>query len=465
MVEEVSREGAIMLMPYQMKKKPLSGDMAAKVGPPPLQKTQPGLFTGEMMNTQAPLAKQALGDVTQVSGTMNTQAPLTKEVLGQGALVPGMGDMMARPVDSVPGTPTPGTPPDTPTSGPGSPGWTGLGGSGTGGGTPVAPWPPPAEPTLPNIPQPPPGGDTWGGTQQPFNPDDNLIGTQINPVGSERYGETRTLVDAARGGVAGWGGLPGFEGIGTGTYTPGADTEAAREAAAQKAAAVGGGASRGDIALEHFKTLEEASADRTKLGTQQIGRDAARLGRLGSGMVTTSLGDLSEREAIARNQALRELAAGAAEGDITDRLSSLAAAQSYYGQLGGEDRATAGVEQALRQEGRGERADEQGYSLQDLAAKQSQLGSLAGLEGQQYGQDYTGRQELRGERGYQYEADRAALGDRVNQMMLEEQMYGADYNRQMQMAQLLAQLGYDTQSINSLIFGAQVQQPQPLYGG
>ena len=72
-------------------------------------------------------------------------------------------------------------------------------------------------------------------------------------------------------------------------FTPSAESTEARQLTSQALGNLAGAPSRQDLALEALKLFDEEQGDVRKLGTQQIGQDAARLGRLGSGMVTTDL--------------------------------------------------------------------------------------------------------------------------------------------------------------------------------
>ena len=78
------------------------------------------------------------------------------------------------------------------------------------------------------------------------------------------------------------------------------------------------GPSRSQIALQRLKSFDMDTEDKRRRETQQIGRDAAGLGRLNSGMVTTDLGSLEERLQRAREQMLLNLSADTAEGEIGD---------------------------------------------------------------------------------------------------------------------------------------------------
>lgn len=199
--------------------------------------------------------------------------------------------------------------------------------------------------------------------QSTFSGDSNLINQQFTPGADPRLGNTQGLVDSA----------------------------------AQKLAQ---GPDRQALALQTAQNLEAGLSDQRALGTKQIGKDAARLGRLGSGMVTTSLGDLESRLGEQRNRSISQLS-----------------------------------------------ADTAGQSLQDNATR---LGALGGLENQQYGQGLGARNEARGERGYQNDLQQQVFGNKVTQHQLEQGDQAQAFGQQNATNGLLAQLGFGGDPSNTL---------------
>ena len=107
------------------------------------------------------------------------------------------------------------------------------------------------------------------------------------------------------------------------------------------------GPSRSEIAAKRLELLDRGQADQRKRGIQEIGRNAASLGRLNSGMVTTDLGNLEERLQELRERTLLGLSADTAEGEIQD-------ARYDRGELRGErdfqtGRADNAIDQNVRQ--------------------------------------------------------------------------------------------------------------------
>lgn len=107
------------------------------------------------------------------------------------------------------------------------------------------------------------------------------------------------------------------------------------------------GPSRSQIALDRLKSFDMDTADERARGIRDIGRSAAKFGRLGSSMVSTDLGSLEERLARAREQMLLNLSANTAEGEIGD-------ARMDRGELRGErnfqvDRADNAIDRNVQQ--------------------------------------------------------------------------------------------------------------------
>lgn len=230
---------------------------------------------------------------------------------------------------------------------------------------PPAPAAPPGLPT----PNPPPPPDVAGAPSPAdaitdFGPGNDLRFSQINPVDNPRLARLNDLVDQFTGRIA----------------------------------------SSPDIThagLDKLKLFEDQTADARTLGSRDIGRDAARLGRLGSGVVTTQLGDLENTLQTNLNRARTGLAS-----DLT---------------------------------------------MQEAADRRANAGVLSTLQDQVFGQGAQKRAELRGERGYEYGVGTDAYNRAVEQRKLEEDLKNSAFGREATAAQLgLAGAGqYDTQAADS----------------
>jgi len=154
----------------------------------------------------------------------------------------------------------------------------------------------------------------------------------------------------------------------------------------QNAAQVGQGPSLSDAAATEFKLLGEQSARDRQLGIQDIGRSAAKFGRIGSGRVTTDLGNLEDTLRMREENARRGLSADVAQGEAVNRRAN--------------------------------------------------LGATSGLENQIYGQEAGSRGEVRGERGYQSDTAQQALENRIRQKALEESLTQGGFNRDLATSEL-----------------------------
>lgn len=294
-----------------------------------------------------------------------------------------------------------------------------------------------------------------------IDPEQSLRGTQILPrttgalpAVTQQAGAVQQAASAipAFQGIAApqTTGLPGFQGVAAPTALPvSQDVTQARQLTGQALKGAMDLPSRQELAGQTFQNLLEQAEESQILGTRGIGQEAARLGRIGSGQVTTSLGDLNLALRRGLGREARGLAAETAGQTLADQLAQLragtGAAQALQGLdlsragfeqgLRGEARgelgrefeqglASLGAEQALRGEARGERAAGLEFGLAGLGAQTGALGALQGLEGQRFGQEAALRGELRGERGFQDILAREARQNVINQIMLENALLG-----------------------------------------
>src|SRR5437763_637370 len=125
----------------------------------------------------------------------------------------------------------------------------------------------------------------------PINPANNLVGTQINP-------------------------------------TPSPDTTAARGGVSQAYGALSGAPDRIALANQAFGELSRASEPGYQTALRQVGEKASTLGRIGSGVTTTELGDLGLQRQKYRGNLQEQLATNAAGQTMSDRLNTLSAGQN-----------------------------------------------------------------------------------------------------------------------------------------
>jgi hypothetical protein len=184
-----------------------------------------------------------------------------------------------------------------------------------------------------------------------FGPGNNLVGAQINPTASPDTAAARTQLGSL------------FSDIGA--QAP----------------------NRLAIAQNALKTFDEQQADQEKLGVQNIGREAAAAGRLGSGMVSTSLGDLQTQLNRAREQETRGLAGEVAGQTLNDRLAALSGTEGALGELSGLDTQ---AQTALRGE-RGYQATQDQQAIDNLVR---QFGLEQGAQAQDFSQNFDTNAQL-----------------------------------------------------------------------
>jgi len=154
------------------------------------------------------------------------------------------------------------------------------------------------------------------------------------------------------------------------TYRAVNDPLASQAFAAQSKslADLGGGPDRLALVRQAMSDFDKESAPRLQAGIRSIGQDASRLGRLGAGGVTTSIGDLASDTERSRQTMQNEMIRQAIEATQGDkyRTADLAGriGESAYGRAAGER----GYGDALAQQAIGNRvarrAAEQGAQAQ-----------------------------------------------------------------------------------------------------
>jgi hypothetical protein len=144
---------------------------------------------------------------------------------------------------------------------------------------------------------------------------------------------------------------------------------------------------RDEIAKELMRVYNEEQAIQRQLGIEQIGQGAATFGRLGSGMVTTSLGDMEIQLELQRERETARLAAENAQYVLADKIDTLNAYISAGHELTSQDiLAFQAAEQefamSIQQEQAANTASLQGYSasLQAAQFEANERARTAGLE-------------------------------------------------------------------------------------
>lgn len=217
------------------------------------------------------------------------------------------------------------------------------------------------------------GGGRFGGRfgvpTTSFGPDDNLIGRYIPPGAGGREGRIGEQGDVARDRLLG-----GLDDL----YTA---------------------PNRGEIARDTFNLLRESTEPAFQQELRGVGQKAAALGRIGSGVTTSELGDVQAGRERYLSEAQRALSSEAASAEMGDRLARLAATGDV-------------------------------------------TGLLDALQGSEYSRGAARRGEARGEREYQHGLSREAIADRERQALLEDQLFGSQFGRQIALANLLGGYGF-----------------------
>jgi hypothetical protein len=236
---------------------------------------------------------------------------------------------------------------------------------------------------------------------------------------------------------------------------------------------------RMDLAMGLYGNLEEASRPAWEAELRHAGQKNAALGRLGSGMMTTELSDITDSRQKNLGDLRYRLANEAAGATLDDNLKMLGAGQSLLGQFGGEDRANQGMNLDI---GRfnldrgsftaglgdrradiatqlyGQRADERnselGYGIDSLNAQRGLMESFGGLERQRFDQDLTGRNEMRAEREFQNNMSQQGIDNALRQRLTEEQIFGNDYDRMLRGAATFGGIGYGNDASGAALAGA-----------
>jgi hypothetical protein len=273
-----------------------------------------------------------------------------------------------------------------------------------------------------------PGG--YGGTQiQPYTAQQNLRGSQIAP------GANPALNPIAQSNTA-----PAMQAYGRAGTAIGGAQATSGEASGARAMAMGdlaklGGPDRGQIAGDVFQQMRDASQPQFEDDLRNVGRDAAKFGRLGAGMTTSRLGDVVSNRERDLSLAQRGLASDAASQTLQDRLGVFDARLGASGQFTSEDLGRAGF--GLD---KGQSEQSLGMTYEDMARRNR--GEAVGERDFAYGRGIDERNELRGERGFQNDMQQQAQEDMIRQRMLEEQLLNGEWGRDMDYMQMLNSYGY-----------------------
>jgi hypothetical protein len=197
---------------------------------------------------------------------------------------------------------------------------------------------------------------------------------------------------------------------------PSAGTNAAMGDVNSNLAALQTAPDRGALAGQTFQQLSQQSDPAFQEQLRTVGQDAAKFGRIGSGLTTSQLGDV----ATVRNQNLgnlqAQLATQSAGQTLSDQQAKLGASQSALGQLSGID-----------QTAYGNLVGQQGYqnnlSQQAFQNNEQQIGDLSGLANS-YGNPNTGISNVANQYSQQGQGNQQQGGDILSYLLKNKGLGG-----------------------------------------
>lgn len=292
--------------------------------------------------------------------------------------------------------------------------------------------------------------------QTQIDPTNDLRSKQITPGYDPRLQTAQRQTDKVQGQVANWNGYTPFQGVGTNdAYTSGAAgyTQQAAQAGStgpiaptnltgargylgqaanagtsggvaytgpsaitygadttnvrgQLAGQLGGLSSapdRASLAAQAFEQMQARNQPNREREYRAAGQRVAALGRVGAGMTTNDLNDLTANFNREDTLAQRDLALEAAQRSLDDRLNVTGALQSGFGALAGQDTTSAG----FAADAAGRQMDASRYNS-DAGFRRADL--LRGLAGDEAGFAQIGRRDAESDRSYGLERGRFLSG-------------------------------------------------------
>jgi hypothetical protein len=231
-------------------------------------------------------------------------------------------------------------------------------------------------------------------------------------------------------------------------------------------------------AQDNFKLIRESTQGDYDQSIRDVGRDAAKFGRIGSGMTTSKVGDIFTQRESSLDRTARDLALQATSQERDDRMGALDATRSTANDLFGMDSSADQRDQErsrllgtfgdrefdVARTERGDNTQERDFFAQrdNTAQEQGQFDRnlLARLGEQEAGLVSTERRasendrdffdsserqdrgEMRGERQFQSDTERAAFERDLLRRNTDESLMNSQFEREFRINQLMAQLGY-----------------------
>lgn len=311
----------------------------------------------------------------------------------------------------------------------------------------------PAQPPAPPAPAQIPSVGISG-----YGPGNDLRASQINPVASDRLTAAQGATGAAASRVQGFdptgstlqgaqqiGGLLKPRTVGVDGVDPTQSGRALAAAGRTDAAAANlAGVDRFGIAKQRLDQFNAEQAPVAEAERRNLLKNNAAMGRLGSGMLRTDFGSLSDKLDLNRRSMETQVLTDALEGTIGDQFDKTNALAGLEGQVYGQD---AGLRGERRQErdtrlGVDERnvgrefdaartAIDAGMGLSDRqgSAARSAYDVAGNYESGIAGQEASARGELRGERGFQNDMQKRAQDAAIEQWLMQQQAKNTEFGQ------------------------------------
>lgn len=151
---------------------------------------------------------------------------------------------------------------------------------------------------------------------------------------------------------------------------------------------------RGQLAAGYMDLFNQQNAQNLQDQIRSVGQDAAKFGRIGSGVTTSRVGDAFVTAEQNRANAERGLALDAAGHTLNDRLGALSGAAGVQNLFSGQDA-------GFRQEQRGERGYADHLAQQDLQNRMQQRAMEEAILNAQHGRQAT-EADLYGRYGFRW---------------------------------------------------------------
>lgn len=228
---------------------------------------------------------------------------------------------------------------------------------------------------------------------------------------------------------------------------------------------------RATLAANALKLQRDATEPQYQQDLRAVGQKAAALGRIGSGMTTSELGDVTLQREKALGQYGAQLANDAAGQTLTDRLGVFDRTAGLQSSMAGQDLAQAGFTQgnaldqfnvgnAVRDQSVNERSAESQAQNQRAALQQALLQSASGVQGQEFNQGMQTAGLETQQQQWQNQLAQQGIQNATQQQTLQEALLNGQFNRALQASQAQANYGSERDPTATQLAGSQQTQQQ-----